>query len=169
MVFEKFTNFPNCTRNHVITYPNTLKNCSYSEFPTCSWLCFYMFFFFFNVDYSVYVIKIALFRISLLLSHIWTRKLKSVSCLWVWMKCFSKKKMYAARGLQFSPSKPGDRNRKFVSKSGHRPQLARNFVRFIWRSVDEEFLFVNKINFCKGFSKMKQLKMSEYKVDLHSA
>ena len=30
---------------------------------------FYMFFFF-NVDYSVYVIKIALFRISLFLSHL---------------------------------------------------------------------------------------------------
>ena len=82
---------PICTRNHMITYKNTSKKCSYSEFPACSWLCFYMFFFY--VDYSVYVIKIALFRISLFLSHIWTRKLKSVNCFWVWIKCFSKKKL----------------------------------------------------------------------------
>ena len=67
-----------------------LKSCSYSPFPSCSWLCFYMFFFLY-VDYSVYVTEIALFRISLFLSHVWTRRLKSVTCFWVWIKCFSKK------------------------------------------------------------------------------
>ena len=51
-----------------------------------------MFFVFvFNVDYSVYVIKTALFRISLFISHIWVRKLKSVSFFLGLNKVFFKK------------------------------------------------------------------------------
>ena len=138
-----------------------------------SWLFLILFFFpFLCVDYSVYVIKIALFRISLFLSHIWTRRLKSVSCFWVWIKCFSKKKKkkerYAARGRHFSPSLPGDSNQKFGSKSGHRAQISRNFVRYD-ALVMKSFCLLIRIAFAKASSKMKRLRMTEYKVDLHIA
>ena len=76
--------------------------------------------------------------------------------------------MYAARGLQFSPSVPSDRNRKFVSKSGHRAQISRNFVRYD-ALLMKSFCLLIRLTFAKVFSKIKQLKMSEYKVDLHSA
>ena len=73
-----------------------------------------------------------------------------------------------ARGLQFSPPVPGDRNWKFVSKSGHRAQISRNFVRYD-ALLMKSFCLLIRLTFAKAFSKMKQLKMSEYKVDLHSA
>ena len=76
--------------------------------------------------------------------------------------------MYAARGLQFSSSLPGDRNRKFVSKSGHRAQISRNFVRYD-ALLMKSFCLLIGLTFANAFSKMKQLKMRKYKVDLHSA
>ena len=83
-------------------------------------------------------------------------------------KVFPKKKMYAARGLQFSPSLPGDRNRKFVSKSGYRAQISRNFVRYD-ALLMKSFCLLIRLTFAKAFSKVKQLKMSENKFKLHSA
>ena len=81
---------------------------------------------------------------------------------------FQKKKIYAARGLQFSPPVPGDRNWKFLSKSGHRAQISRNFVRYD-ALLMKSFCLLIRLTFAKAFSKMKQLKMREYKVDPHSA
>ena len=85
---------------------------------------------------------------------------------------FQKKKKkeeerYAARGRNFSHSLPGDRNRKFGSKRGHRAQISRNFVRYD-ALVMKSFCLLIRLTFPKAFSKMKQLKMTEYKVDLHS-
>ena len=79
-----------------------------------------------------------------------------------------KKERYAARSRQFSPSLPGDRNRKFGSKSGHRAQISRNFVRYD-ALLMKSFCLLIRLTFAKAFSKMKQLKMTAYKVDLHSA
>ena len=76
--------------------------------------------------------------------------------------------MYAARGRQVSPSLPGDRNRKFGSKSGHQAQISRNFVRYDALLMNS-YCFLIRLTFAKAFSKMKQLKMTEYKVDLCSA
>ena len=76
--------------------------------------------------------------------------------------------MYAARCRQFSPSLPGERNRKFGSKSGHRAQISRNFVRYD-ALLMKGFCLLIRLTFTKAFSKMKQLKMTAYKVDLRSA
>ena len=70
--------------------------------------------FFLNVDYSVYVIKIALFRISLFLGHldanIKIRKLFLGLNKVFFQKKKVRKERYAARGRHFSPSLPGDRS-----------------------------------------------------------
>ena len=84
---------------------------------------------------------------------------------------FKKKKedeRYAARGRHFSPSLPGDRNQKFGSKSGHRAQISRDFVRYDALVMKNCSLLI-RIAFAKASSKMKRLRMTEYKVDLHSA
>ena len=82
-------------------------------------------------------------------------------------KVFFQKKKCTKLGV-YSPSVPGDRNRKFVSKSDHRAQISRNFVRYD-ALLMKSFCLVIRLTFTKAFIKMKQLKMSEYKVDLHSA
>ena len=66
-------------------------------------------FFFCNVGYSVYVIKIALFRISLFLSHL-DAKIKIRKLFLGLNKVFFKKKKerYATSGRHFSPSLPGE-------------------------------------------------------------
>ena len=81
---------------------------------------------------------------------------------------FLQKKRYAARGRHFSPSLPGDSNRKLGSKSGHQAEITRNFVRYD-ALLMMSFCLLIRLTFAKAFSKMKQLKMSEYKVDLYSA
>ena len=58
--------------------------------------------------------------------------------------------------------------RKLGSKSGHQAEIARNFVRYD-ALLMKSFCLLIRLTFAKAFSKMKQLKMSEYKVDLHSA
>ena len=130
-------------------------------------------FFFCNADYSVYVIKIALFRISLFLSHL-NAKIKIRKLLLGLNKVFFKKKKkerkkerYAARGRHFSPSLPGNRNQKlanqkFGSKSGHRAQISRNFVRYD-ALVMKSFCLLIRIAFAKASSKLKRLRMTEYK------
>ena len=116
----------------------------------------------------MYVIKIALFRISLFLNHL-DAKIKIRKLFLGLNKVFFKKKeRYAARVGHFSPSLPGDRNRKFGSKSGHRAKISRNFVRYD-ALVMKSFCLLIRITFAKAFSKMKRLRMTEYKVDLHSA
>ena len=79
-----------------------------------------------------------------------------------------KKERYATRGRHFSPSLPGDSNRKFGSKTGHRAEISKNFGRYHALSM-KSFCLLIILTFAKAFSKMKQLKMTEYKVDLHSA
>ena len=76
--------------------------------------------------------------------------------------------MYTARGRHFSPSVPGDKNRKFVSKRGHRAEISRNFVMYD-ALLKKSFCLLIRLTFAKVFSKMKPLKTSEYKVNLHSA
>ena len=119
----------------------------------------------------MYVIKIALFRISLFLSHL-DAKIKIPKWFLglnkVFFKKKKKKKRHAARGRHFSPSLPGDRNQKFGSKSGHRAQISRNFVRYD-ALVIKSFCLLMRIAFAKASSKMKRLRMTEYKVDLHIA
>ena len=127
--------------------------------------------FFENVDYSVHLIKIALFRISLSLSHL-DANIKIRNLFLGLNKVFFQKKKrkerYAARGRHFSPSLPGDRNQKFGSKSGHRAQISRHFVRYDALVMKNFSLLIRK-TFAKASSKMKRLRMTEYKVDLHSA
>ena len=120
----------------------------------------------------MYVIKIALFRISLFLSHL-DANIKIRNLFLGLNKVFFKKKKkrkerYAARGRHFSPSLPGDRNQKFSSKSGHRAQFSRHFVRYD-ALVMKNFSLLIRITFAKASSKMKRLRLTEYKVDLHSA
>ena len=79
-----------------------------------------------------------------------------------------KKERYAARGRHFSPSLPGNRNQKFGSKSGHWVQISRNFVRYD-ALVMKSFCLLIRIAFAKASSKLKRLRMTEYKVDLHIA
>ena len=62
--------------------------------------CCCYFFFGFNVDYSVYVINIALFRTSLFLSHIWTPRLKS-SKLWSWQLWTQFKQLRIEAAVQY--------------------------------------------------------------------
>ena len=73
-------------------------------------------------------------------------------------------------GRHFSPSLPGDWNRKFGPKGGHRAEISRNFVRYDALLV-KTFCLLIRLTFAKAFSKMKQLQINEYKVrlDLHSA
>ena len=71
-------------------------------------------------------------------------------------------------GRHFSPSLPGDWHGKFGPKNGHRAEISRNFVRYDALLV-KTFCLLIRLTFAKAFSKMRQLKMSEYKVDLHSA
>ena len=59
-------------------------------------------------------------------------------------------------------------NQKFSSKSGHRAQISRHFVRYD-ALVMKNFSLLIRITFAKASSKMKRLRLTEYKVDLHSA
>ena len=62
-----------------------------------------------------------------------------------------KKERYAARSRQFSPSLPGDRNRIFGPKSGHRAQISRNFVRYD-ALLMKSFCLLIRLTFAKAFS-----------------
>ena len=59
-------------------------------------------------------------------------------------------------------------NRKLGSKSGHQAEITSNFVRYDALLIKSVCLLI-RLTFAKAVSKMKQLKVSEYKVDLHSA
>ena len=119
-------------------------------------------FFFCNVDYSVYVIKIALFRISLFLSHL-NAKIKIRKLLLGLNKVFfekKKKKKEKKKGTRLGDdiSFPhclatgirNSANQKFGSKSGHRAQISRNFVRYD-ALVMKRFCLLIRIAFANGF------------------
>ena len=114
--------------------------------------------------------KIALFRISLFLSHL-NANIKICNLFLGMNKVFFKKKKkkrkerYAARGRHFSPSLPGDRNQKFSSKSGHRAQISRHFVRYD-ALVMKNFSFLIRITFGKASSKKASSKMKRLRLNI---
>ena len=112
----------------------------------------------------MYVIKIALFRISLFLSHLDANIKIRKLFLGLNKVFFKKKKNKEKKGTQLG----ADISLPHCLATGHRAQISRNFVRND-ALVMESFCLLIRITFAKASSKMKRLRMTEYKVDLQSA
>ena len=137
-----------------------------SSGATSASVYYYYYYYYFFDDYSMYVIKICFVSYFLVSQSYLDAKIK-IRRLFLGLNKVLKRKKGTRLGADISLPyclATGIGNLVLIGVTG--AEITRSFVRYD-ALLMKSFCLLIRLSFAKAFSKMKLLKMTEYKIDLH--